>query len=42
MTPTPLAQALGDLDEVATVGLVGTKLASGETPLLSWRSSKPV
>ena len=33
MSATPLAQALGDLDEATTVAVVETKLASGETPL---------
>ncbi len=32
-TVSPLAQALGDLDEATTVALVDTKLTSGETPL---------
>jgi methanogenic corrinoid protein MtbC1 len=33
MTTTPLAQALGDLDEATTVALVDTKLSSGTAPL---------
>jgi dimethylamine corrinoid protein len=33
MTTTPLAQALGDLDEATTVALVDTKLGSGDAPL---------
>jgi hypothetical protein len=32
-TPTPLAQAVGDLDEQTAVGLVQEKLTAGETAL---------
>ena len=32
-TVSPLAQALGDLDEATAIALVDAKLASGETPL---------
>jgi dimethylamine corrinoid protein len=33
MSATPLAQALGDLEEATAIALVDAKLASGETPL---------